>query len=86
MWYEGTSHRYTSGIKVKVVCKGQGQISGSCFSKDGCFGGISVSHTHLVSNVILPYLDYGQSKQKTQVKMLTQFSIFRLMPFSRNLT
>ena len=47
--YEGTSHRYTSlGTKVKVICKGQGQISGSCFSKDGCFGGISVSQTHLV--------------------------------------
>ena len=32
--------------KVKVICKGQ--ISGSCFSKDWCFGGISVSQTHLV--------------------------------------
>ena len=51
VWYEDTSHRYTSpGTKVKVICKGQGQsqISGSCFSKDGCFGGISVSQTHLV--------------------------------------
>ena len=48
IWYEGTSHRYTSpGTKVKVICKGQGQISESCFSKDGCFGGISVSQTHL---------------------------------------
>ena len=42
------AHRYTSGTKVKVICKGQGQISGLCFSKDGCFGGISVSQTHLV--------------------------------------
>ena len=48
IWYEGTSHRYTSGTKVKVICRGQGQISGSCFSKDMCFGGISVSQTHLV--------------------------------------
>ena len=49
IWYEGTSHRYTSpGTKIKVICKGQGQISGSCFSTDGCFGGISVSQTHLV--------------------------------------
>ena len=35
-------------MKAYVICKGQGQISGSCFSKDGCFGGISVSQTHLV--------------------------------------
>ena len=50
IWYEGTSHRYTSpGTKVKVICKGHGQISGSCFSKDGCGGGgIPVSQTHLV--------------------------------------
>ena len=34
--------------KVKIICKGQSQISGSCFSKDGCFGDISVSQTHLV--------------------------------------
>ena len=47
MLYEGTSHRYTSP-GTKVICKGQGQISGSCFSKDGCFGGISVFQTHLV--------------------------------------
>ena len=53
IWYEGTSHRYTSpGNKVKVMCKGQGQISGSCFSKDGCFRGISVSQTHLVFNTM----------------------------------
>ena len=41
------SNRYTSP-GAKVICKGQGQISGSCFSKDGCFRGISVSQTHLV--------------------------------------
>ena len=34
--------RSRSSAKVK------GQISGSCFSKDGCFGSISVSQTHLV--------------------------------------
>ena len=33
---------------MKVICKGQGQISESCFSKDGCLGDISVSQTHLV--------------------------------------
>ena len=45
----GASHWYTSPCtKVKVMCKGQGQISGSCFSKDGCFGRISVSQIHLV--------------------------------------
>ena len=51
MWFEGTSHRYTSpGTKVKVICKGQDQIHvlGSCFSKDGCFRDISLSQTHLV--------------------------------------
>ena len=48
IWYEGTSHRYAPpGTKVKVICKGQGQISGYCFSKDGCFGGIRVSKAHL---------------------------------------
>ena len=63
MWYEGTSHQYTThGTKVKGICKGQGQISWSCFSKDGCFGGISVSQTHLVFkynrflNICLPLL------------------------------
>ena len=30
--------------------KGQSQISGSCFSKNWWFGGISVSLTHLVMN------------------------------------
>ena len=49
IWYGGTSHRYTSpGSKVKVICKGQGQISGSYFSKNWCFWGIRVSQTHLV--------------------------------------
>ena len=37
--------RSRSSAKVKVA------ISGSCFSKDGCFGGISVSQTHLVFSV-----------------------------------
>ena len=47
--HRNDTHRYTSpGTKVKVICKGQGQISESCFSKDGCFWGISVSQTHLV--------------------------------------
>ena len=36
--------------KVKVICKGQGQISRSHFSKNGSFGGISVLQTHLVSS------------------------------------
>ena len=54
IWYEGTSHRFTSpGTKFKVICRDQGQISGSCFSKDGCFRGISVSQTHLVFNKII---------------------------------
>ena len=56
IWYEGTSHRYTSpGTKVKVICKGQGQISGSCVLKDGCFGGISPSKTHLVLHGLLAF-------------------------------
>ena len=51
MLHEGTSQRYTSpGTKVKFICKGQGQISGSCFSKDGCYVGNSVSQIHLVLN------------------------------------
>ena len=34
IWNKGTSHQYASpGTKVKVICKGQGQISGSCFQK-----------------------------------------------------
>ena len=48
IWYEGTSHGYTSpGTMVKVICKGQGQISGSCSQKMGV-GGTSVSQTHLI--------------------------------------
>ena len=47
------------GTKVKVISKGQGQISGqisgSCFSKDGCFRGISVSQTHLVYLLFILY-------------------------------
>ena len=35
MWYEGTSRRYTSGTKVKVICKGQGQITRSHFCNFG---------------------------------------------------
>ena len=67
MWYEGTFHRYKSpGTKVKVICKGQGQISGSCFSKDWCFGGISVSQTHLVQ----PSNNIVQSKIITQKSLL----------------
>ena len=51
-WYEGTSHRYTSpGTMVKVICNGQGHISGSCF------GGVSVSKTHLVQFSHLLNLD-----------------------------
>ena len=49
IWYEGTSHRYTSaGTKVKVLCEGGGQISRSHFSRNGCLKGISVPWTHLV--------------------------------------
>ena len=52
-WYKGTSHRYTSaGTKVKVICKGQGQISRSHFPKNDRFGGISVSQTCLVKVII----------------------------------
>ena len=59
IWYEGTSHRYTSpGTKVKIIYKGQGQISGSCFSKDGCFGDISVSQTHLGFFFFLTWVNY----------------------------
>ena len=49
IWYEGTSNPCTSPCtKVKVICKGKSQISGSWFSKDRCFRGTSVSQTHLV--------------------------------------
>ena len=48
------------GTKVKVICKDHGQISVSCFSKDGCFGGISVSQTHLVQQCFLkPFFFYS---------------------------
>ena len=33
--------------RSRSSAKGQGQISGSCFSKDGCLMGISLSQTHL---------------------------------------
>ena len=55
---KGTSHRYISaGTKVKVICKGQGQISRLHFfkkkkKKNGCFGGISVSQTHLITSFV----------------------------------
>ena len=50
IWFEGTSHWYSSGgIKVKVICQGQGQLLRSHFEKKKkkktVFGGISVSHT-----------------------------------------
>ena len=38
----------SAGTKVKVICKGQGQIQRLHFSKNGRFGGIRVSQTHLV--------------------------------------
>ena len=45
--YKCTSHQYTSaGTKVKVICKGQGQISRSYFSMSH-LGGMSVSQTNL---------------------------------------
>ena len=47
------------GTKVKVICKGQGQISGSCLSKDGCFKGISVSQIHLVFEDYFYILVFG---------------------------
>ena len=48
IWYEGTSHRYTSpGTKVKVICKGQGQISGHVSQKMGV-SGASVFHKHIL--------------------------------------
>ena len=53
IWYEGTSHRYTSvGTKVNVICKGQGQISRSHLSKNG----LGVSQTHLVFFFPIPHL------------------------------
>ena len=48
IWYEGISHQYASAVvKVKVICKGQGNIR-LHFSKNGRFAGIRVSQTHLV--------------------------------------
>ena len=72
MWYEGTYHQFTSGTKVKVIYKDQSQISGSCFSKDGCFWGISVSQTHLVS---LDTESFGKASLATVVsyKMKCKF-------------
>ena len=50
MWYEGISHQNASaGTKVKVICKGQGQVQWLHFSKNGRFGSIRVSQTHHVS-------------------------------------
>ena len=55
IWYEGISHQYASaGTKVKVICTGQGQIQRLHFSKNGRFGGICVSETH----VVFYYFDY----------------------------
>ena len=42
-------HKHLLGTKFKVTCQGQDQISRSHFRKNGCFGGISVSQTHLVN-------------------------------------
>ena len=55
IWYEGISHQYASaGTKVIVICIGQGQIQRLHFSKNGRFGGICVSETH----VVFYYFDY----------------------------
>ena len=45
IWYQGTSHRYTSVVtKVKVICQGQGQILWSHFPKQWLFSGALVFH------------------------------------------
>ena len=60
-WYMYQGPRTSPGAKVKVICKGQGQISGSCFSKDGCFGGIS--RVQRIHSSACPYWEkLGQGK------------------------
>ena len=52
--------RSRSSVKVRVVCQGQGRISMLHFSKNGCFGGISVSQTLNCShNVYTPHFEEG---------------------------
>ena len=43
-----TAHLINTHLLVKVICQGQGRISGLHFSKYGRFGGIGISKTHLV--------------------------------------
>ena len=46
---EDISHQYASAsTKVKVICKGQGQVYMLHLSKNGRFRGIHASQTHLV--------------------------------------
>ena len=45
--------------KVKIICRGQGQLSRSYFSTNGHFKGISVSETHLVILCIKPPFHSG---------------------------
>ena len=54
----------TAGTKVKVICQGQGRISRLHFSKNGHFGGISVSQTHLV----FFFLFYSRLHKKSQLR------------------
>ena len=54
---------FQPGCAIAGFPAGQGQISGSCFSKDGCFGGISVSQTHLVFLCPKIYANYGSGKE-----------------------
>ena len=47
IWYEGTSHRYTSpGTKVKVISKGQVKYQGHISQKMGVSGAF-VFHKHI---------------------------------------
>ena len=54
-------------VFIKVICISQCQISRSHFSKkNGCFGGITVSYTHLFLKLVVVALplgaqDYGNS-------------------------
>ena len=48
IWYEGTSHRYTSpGTKVKVICKDQCQYQGHVSQKMRLLGAL-VFHKHIL--------------------------------------
>ena len=83
IWYEGTSHRCTSGgTKVKVIYQDLSQISRSCFFfKYGRRGGILVSQTRLVLLVALIHFQVFNKSLALRVRrpIVNAFGFFTLV-------